>query len=165
MEDKIKTEDKINLDELKQEYGKFKDKWGLPEFNELNKFFDVEEIDVETDFLLRKIRRIVSDRISGYLRFIEVILNPSNAPMFIFKLIKKIEEEDKKKLTEIYNILGEFELEIVKLDLDYNETKEAEFIKKVYKILSEDISKKLLIIVDKMSNGGEIKKERGSYFG
>jgi len=159
-------EEKFNLNELKQGYGKFKEKYNLPEFFEMNKVFDIEEIDVETDFLLRKIRRIVSDRISGYLRFIEVILNPSNAPMFIFKLIKKINEEDKKKLTEIYNLLGGFELEIVRLDLEYDENREAEFIKKIYNALNNEISKKLLIIVEKISNGVENKKEdRGSYFG
>ena len=159
-------EEKFNLNELKQGYNKFKEKYNLPEFFEMNKLFDIEDIDVETDFLLRKVRRIVSERISGYLRFIEVILNPSNAPMFIFKLIKKINEEDKKKLTEIYNLLGGFELEIVKLDLEYDENREAEFIKKIYNSLNDKISKKLLIIVEKIGNSVENKKEdRGSYFG
>lgn len=160
-------EDKNNLDELKQKYNEFRKKYNLPEFLDMNKVFDVEEIDIETDFLLRKIRRVVSERISGYLRFIEVILNPSNAPIFIFKLIKKINEEDKKQLIEIYEILGNFEIEIIKLDLAYDEIKEAEFIKKVYNILNDEISKKLLIIIEKMRNGkgSEKKVGRESYFG
>tara|TARA_Y100000310_G_C20525952_1_gene736033 strand:+ start:370 stop:855 length:486 start_codon:yes stop_codon:yes gene_type:complete len=160
-------EDKNNLNELKQKYIELKQKYYLPEFSNMNEIFDIEEIDVETDFLLRRIRRVVSERISGYLRFIEVILNPSNAPMFIFKLIKKINEQDKKTLTELYETLGSFELEIVKLDLEYNEAKEAEFIKKIYNALNDNISRKLLMVVEKMKNGEGKEKieEKGSYFG
>src|SRR4030042_4845830 len=99
-------ENDFNLDKLKQEYGKFKDKYNLPEFSELNKVFDIEDICTDTDFLLRKIRRTISEKVSGLLRFIEIILNPTNAPIFIFKLIKKMDEEDKKQLSEIYEILG-----------------------------------------------------------
>lgn len=160
-------ESEFNLDKLKQEYGKFKGKYDLPEFSELNIVFDIEEIDTDTDFLLRRIRRIVSEKISGLLRFIEVILNPSNSPIFIFKLIKKINEEDKKQLSEVYETLGGFELEVIKLDLDYDESKEAEFIQKVYNLLNKELSKKLLNIIEKMSNNNKNKeeKDKGSYFG
>ncbi len=158
-------ENEFSLDKLKQEYNKLKENYDLPEFSEMNKVFDIEEICIETDFLLRKIRRIVSEKISGLLRFIEIILNPSNAPIFIFKLIKKMNEEDKKQLREIYDILGSLELGVVRLDLDYNEIKEVEFIKKAYVFLNKGINYKLLKIIDKMSNSGEEKKEKSSYFG
>jgi len=158
------------LEKLKEEYGLIKEKYEFPEFLELNKVFDIEDIDSETDFLLRRIRRVISDRTAGYLRFVEIILNPSNSPMFFFKLINKLDEEDKKQLREINEKLGGFELEIVKLDLDYNEEKEADFIKKIYQSFNEEISKKLLEIVEKMCNGkgkekGEGKENQGSYFG
>lgn len=160
-------ENEFNLNKLKQEYIKFKEKYNLPDFYEMNKVFDIEEIDTETDFLLRRVRRLVSEKISGLLRFIEFILNPSNSPIFIFKLIKKINEEDKKQLSEIYEILGGFELEIVRLDLDYNESKEAEFIKKAYNLLNNELSRKLLNILEKMNdnNKGKEEKDKGSYFG
>jgi hypothetical protein len=160
-------ENEFNLNKLKQGYNKFKEDYDLPEFSEMNKVFDIEEICTETDFLLRRIRRMVSEKISGLLRFIEVILNPSNSPIFIFKLIKKMNEEDKKQLSEIYEILGEFELGVVKLDLDYNESKEVGFIKKAYALLNDGLSKKLLNIVDKMSNHDKSneEKDKGSYFG
>jgi len=158
-------ENEFSLDKLKQEYDKSKENYSLPEFSEMNKVFDIEEVCIETDFLLRKIRRVVSEKISGLLRFIEIILNPSNAPIFIFKLIKKMNEEDKKQLREIYEILGNLELGVVKLDLDYNEIKEVEFIKKAYVLLDKGVNYKLLKIIDKMSNSSEEKREKGSYFG
>lgn len=160
-------EDRFSLGKLKEEYTKLREKYGLPEFSDMNRVFDIEEIDFESDFLLRKIRRVVSEKISGYLRFIEIIINPSNAPMFIFRMLKKINEEDKKQLSEIYETLGGFELEIIKLDLSYNELEEAEFVKRMYSILSGEISQNLLNILKKMSNSdkGKEEKDRVSYFG
>ncbi len=154
-----------NLEELKKQYKIFKKKYNLPEFSELNKLFDIEETDSETDFLLRKIRRTISEKIAGYLKFFEIILNPNNAPIFFFRILKKINDKDKEKINQIYKKLGNLEIELVKLDLDYSEEKESEFIKKVYNIFSH-MQKDILKIIDKMLNGGkEEKKERGSYFG
>jgi len=159
--------DESCLEELKEKYSEFTDKHNLPDFTELNQLFDIEEIDPDTEFLLRKIRRLLSDRVAGYMRFIEIIVNPSNAPMFFFKLIKKLDESDKEKLTDIYELLGNFEIEIVKLDLDYKEEKEAEFIKKIYKIFNETVKPDILTAIEKLSNNKNTKKKENndSYFG
>jgi hypothetical protein len=157
----------LDIAELKGEYDKYKEKYNLPEFYELNKLFDIEEIDIQTEFLLRKIRRLVSERIAGYMRFIEIILNPSNAPMFFFKLIKKLDSHDREILTNVYESLGHFEIEIITLDLNYSEEKEAEFINKAYKTFNEESRVKLLEVVKKLENeNSSFKKEiNGSYFG
>jgi hypothetical protein len=157
----------FSLEELKKEYEKFKDRYNLPDFSELNELFDIEEIEGETDFLLRKMRRAISEKTSGYLRFIETILNPSNAPMFFFKLVKKLNEEDKEFLTKVYDILGNFEIEILSLELDYSEEKEAEFIKKVFNVFNQEIKIKFLEIIKRLENGDNDKKREsnGSYFG
>jgi len=154
------------LEGLKKDYGEFKEKYGLPEFSELNELFEVEDIEsCETEFLIRKIRRVISDKIAGYLKFVETVLNPSNAPMFFFKMIKKLDSNDKEILTNIYEELGGFEIEIIKLDLNYSEIGEGEFIKKVFKRFDE-IRKQLLKIIDKLGNGpGVNKNNSGSYFG
>ncbi len=155
------------LDKLKEEYEKFRKKYDLPEFYELNKHFDVEETDIETDFLLRKIRRTIAERITGYSRFADIILNPSNAPMFFFKLIKKLDNKDKEALGEIYETLGNIEIEILTLDLDYSEKKEAEFIKKSFEIFDKQIKVKFLDIIKKLGNeeSNNKKENSGSYFG
>jgi len=157
----------VNIEEIKQDYERFKEQYELPEFSKLNEVFDIEDLcDCETEFLLRKIRKIISEKVAGFLRFFEIILNPSNAPMFFFKLIKKLDKKDKENLTKIYGDLGNLEIEVVKLDLDYSEEKEAEFIKKIFGFFN-GIKKEILEIVDKMvnSNGVCSKKESGSYFG
>lgn len=155
------------LEDLKREYEPFKTKYNLPDFYELNRLFDIEDIDVDTDFLLRRIRRIIADRVAGYSRFVDFMLNPSNGPIFFFKLLKKLDNKDKEMLTEVYETLGNFEMEILVLDLDYNEEKEADFIKRIFDKFNREIRLKFLEIVKKMSNSNSDKKKEGnvSYFG
>lgn len=154
------------LEELKQKYEVFRKKYKTPEFLELNELFDIEEVDVDTDFLLRKIRRLIAERIAGYLRFVEVILNPSNAPMFFFKLVKKLDLEDRRILGEIYEKLGSVEVDVVGLDLKYDEKKEAEFIMRMHNLFGE-LSDNLSGIVKRLGNGEGFQKsdDNGSYFG
>ena len=105
------------------------------------------------------------DKLSAYVRFIEIILNPANAPMFFFKLIKKLDEGDKKILGDIYEEFGKLEISVVLLDLDYNEEKEANFIKLVFNKFDE-VRKDILRVVERMNNGDGKKVDKGaSYFG
>jgi hypothetical protein len=162
-----KNEACTNLDDLKVEYDKFKNKYDLPNFTDLNRLFDVEEVNSETEFFLRKIRRTMSDRISAYIRFVEIIINPSNAPLFFFKLVKKLGSSDKEKLSEVYDKLSIFEVDIISLDLDYSEEKEALFIKKAYYLFENEIRFKLIDVLDKLVNnkGNAVVDSNGSYFG
>ena len=161
--DRIETD----LNELKEQYEVLRKKYGLPSFSELNVLFEIEEIDINTEFLLRKIRRAVYEKLMNYTRFIEVILNPTNASLFFFKLIKRLDSDDLEELSQIYDSLGKFEIEIVKLDLDYDEKDEAEFVQKAFGIFNEELRKKLLSVINKISKDAEDlkRKNNGSYFG
>ncbi len=154
----------FGLEDLKKEYEKLRQSYNLPEFSVLNEIFDIEEVDVETEFLLRKIRRNISDKIAGYIRFIEAMINPTNAPLFLYKLIKKLEEDDKKVLTNIYETLGDFEVELIILDLNYNEQKEAEFINRMFKVFNEQVRRIFLDVLKRLSNGGDKRKESSSSY-
>ncbi len=162
-----KQKDDSCLDKLKEKYEKFRKKHNLPVFNDINKAFDIEEIDSESDFLIRKIRRYISEKLAGYMRFIEILLNPSNAPIFFFKLIKKMDNSDKETLTKLYEELGNIELETIALDLKYNEENEAVLVKKLYDLFNDKIKEELLEILKKLGNGenGSAKSNSGSYFG
>lgn len=156
-----------NLKELKEHYEKVRSEYELPKFSELSQIFDIEEIDSDTDFLLRKIRKVASEKIENYLRFVETILNPNAAPLFFFKLIKKLDNVDREGLTKIYETLGGLVIEIISLDLSYSEKEEAEFIKKSFRIFDEEIKKEFLEFVRKMINEEDNDKKVGesSYCG
>ena len=162
-----KCECKSCLDELKKDYKKIQDKHNLPNFDTLNKEFQIEKVaECETDYLIREVRKFAAEKFSNYLRFIEFILNPMNAPTFIFSVIKTLGNEDKKKLAEIYKKLAKIEIKILELDVDFDEEKEAEFLRESYELWQE-IKKELLDITNVIEKNWNNKFEAngGGYLG
>ena len=86
--------------------------------------------------------------------------------MFIFSIIKLIESDEKKKLSEIYKELMKLEMKFIELDLDFNEQKEALFIKQSFKEW-QGIKKEMLEITEKINNRWDEKPEGNNkgYFG
>ncbi len=156
-----------DLNEVKVQYKKLQERYNLPNFELMNQEFSIEKIaDSETEILTREIRRYIADKIFNYLRFIETLLNPANAPMFIFSVIKSMSSDDKKKLTDIYVKLSEIDLELIKLDIESSESKDAEFIGKVY-YSWQNIKKELIPILSKLKNVKDNEEDKSSsrYFG
>ena len=146
------------LDKLKKEYEKLRKKHNLPSFNELNKDFSIERVcEIETDFLLKEVRKSMADKIFDYLRFVETLLHPINAPMFYFSILKTLNNEDKKILGETYKELVESEIDFLEVDLEYSEEQEAKAIKKSYEKW-QNVKKNLLRIIN------TVKKNWGSKF-
>lgn len=155
------------LEELKESYKKIQKQHNLPDFNKLNLDFSIEKVaDTETDFLIREIGKAMAEKFSSYLRLVELMLNPVNSPMFVFSLIKNLGEDEKKKLSEFYKELTKIELNLIELDIDFSEEKQAYFINNSY-ALWISMKKDFLIIMDKIKENWNNKKENGSkgYFG
>ncbi len=124
-----------SLKRLKEKYLEIQKKFELPDFDELNREFQIEKICVEeTDYLIREVRKFLADKFSNYMRFVEALLNPSNSPLFVFSIVNSFGTKDKKDLQEIYKKFSKIEIDLVEIDLDFSEEKEAEFIKETYKI-------------------------------
>lgn len=159
--------EKSSLEEMKKDYEKLRSKYALPSFKELNEEFDIEKAaEHETECLIREIRKLVMEKVITYLRFIEMLLNPSNAPMFFFALVKGLTASDKRILEKLYDKLGSFEIEIIELDCNYDEKDEAEFIKKIlgeWQEIKEDMLK--LVEVLKHNWSQKSKKDERGYFG
>lgn len=156
-----------NLPKLKSEYSVLKEKYSLPEFDDLNKNFQIEKIsDEETDFLLREIRKIIVEKFLDYLRLVESLINPSNSPMFVFALAKTLGTTEREKLVEIYKKITKTEIEFIERDLDYSEEKEAESIKN-HSVLWEEIKKEMLEVVSVIKKNIDNKTENNgkNYFG
>jgi hypothetical protein len=157
-----------NLDTLKQEYKIIQEKYNLPSFDELNRDFAIEKaVEIQTDYLIREIRKLVADRIYNYMRLMEVMMNPQNAPLYIFSLIKTMNEDDKKKLSDIYKKFSDNEIALIKMDIHFDEEKEAEFIKNSYKIW-ESMKDDILSLIENAEK--KLGKEKDSqvkkdYFG
>lgn len=166
MSEKEDKEQKNDLEDLKKAYEEIRIKHELPLFEKINEDFHIEKIaGTETDYLIREIRRFMSDKIQNYLRFMETMINPVNAPLFILSLIKNVEEKEKKILSEIHSKLSKIQTSLIELDLKYSEEKEVKFIKENYENWQK-IKEELLEIISSLNEKKE-KKTRGNntYFG
>jgi hypothetical protein len=162
---KEKTEG--SLRKLKQEYELLKVKYNFPEFKYMNDNFEIENIDSsETELFIKQIRKHMTEKIFYILRTLETFINPQNAPLFIFNIIKLFSEADKESIQELYKKLGKYEIEAFGLEAVYDEKKEAEFVRKLaedWKEISSDLNK--LYVSMKANHDKDGKKSSKSYFG
>ena len=159
--------EEANLADLKKNYAEVQSKYDLPSFEEISQDFNIERAsEIETDYLVREVRKFMTDKLQNYARFIETVLHPSNASMFIFSIIKTIEPKDKEKLTEIYKKLARHEVDLIELDVQYSEEKEAKFVRDFY-VVWQAIKKDMMEIVGviKANWDKEVEKSTKAYFG
>jgi hypothetical protein len=122
----------MGLEELKKRYSELQAKYSLPSFEEMNKDFYIEKVaETQTELLVREIRRMVGDRLANYMRFVENLLNPVNVPMFVYSIVKLIGTEEKNQLSEIYKELIRNEIKFIERDLEFDEEKEALFVREI----------------------------------
>jgi hypothetical protein len=156
-----------SLETFKKEYSILKNKYNLPDFDYLNKDFQIEKLsEIETDFLVKEIRKLMIEKLFDYLKFIESLINPiAESPLFVLNLLKKITPEIKEKLLKIYERISSLEFEIIKLDLDYSEKEEAKSIIKYYNLWQE-IKKELKEIISFLEeNTNPLNNKSKTYLG
>ena len=148
-----------NLGKFKKEYSKLQKKFGLPSFQIMNEDFQIETIAKnEAEILIREIRKIIADKLAGFMKIIESLLNPSNVPLFVFSMAKSVGEKDRKNISEIYKQLAEKEIDCLELDIVFNEKKEAKFVNDSY-LLWQEIKKESIPIIDSIRKNMKIKPE------
>jgi hypothetical protein len=160
-------ENENSLLKFKKNYLDIQKKFELPDFDELNKEFQIEKIcSDETDYLIREIRKYLTEKISSYMRLSEALLNPSNSPLFVFSIVKNLNFKDKELIQEIYKKLAKIEVDLFELDLEFSEEREAKFFKDSYEIWKE-VKRDLLEIVRAVKKNWDNKFEGVSkgYFG
>jgi hypothetical protein len=158
---------KFDLAQLKEAYRKIQEKYNLPSFEKLNEDFQIEKAaESETDFVLREVRRYITDKYFSYLRFIESLITSTNAPMFVFAITKNLGAKEKEKLMELYKKIAKVDVDLIELDLQYSEEKEAKAIREYYEMW-QGIKKELMQIVEVIKKNWDIKAEDNGkgYFG
>ena len=154
------------LQDLKAQYEVLRKKYSLPEFIEVNRIFEIEKIDKESEILLKVIRRVIMEKVVNFLGFIEMLLNPVNIPRVYMGYIRGIAQSDRKSIEKIYNNLSELNLKALHLEVEYSEKGEAELIKEICKAWN-DLKPDFKLIfenINKAWSANETRKER-SYFG
>jgi len=152
-------------------YSELEKKYGLPEFlpefQKMAEDFDIEKTpEKEPLFLIREIRRAISEKLSAYMHLFETLINPSATPMFIFSILRGIKEEDKELIKKIYKRFTKLQIKVLKLDTIYSEKDEVEFIKTTFNEW-QDLKKTIYNLIEKFDENvekGDSSEKRG-YFG
>lgn len=153
------------LDKLKKEYGVLAKKYKLPSFSDLNSDFDIEKISPESDVLLRGVRKQMLEKVVATLQFLELLLNPVNAPRIYLPFVKQMTAEDRKLIDVVYESLGSMSLRSIVLEVGFEEKKEAKMIIEMSKDWKK-IRPSLIKLLERVAKPANVinKKER-SYFG
>jgi hypothetical protein len=156
-----------DFEKFVEEYEVVEKKYGLPSFEKMQEDFDIGKLaEKEGGIFIRGVRRVIAEKIAGYLHFFETLLNPSSPPMFVFSFLKNLKESDKKEIKEIYKELARMQIKLIKMDTMYSEKTEIEFIKKTFSDWQK-IKKQIYALVEifeKEFEKSAVDKER-SYFG
>ena len=91
------------LSRLKKDYDAIRAKHNLPDFNSLNREFEIEKLqETETDFLLRSVRRTISEKVNVIMRFVELMVMPNeNSPISLFSMMKRVSPATKKEKLDL----------------------------------------------------------------
>ena len=154
--------------DVEKAYNELKTKYSsLPSFESINSEFEISSID-EEDFLVRKIRRRMSERIIFYCKLIENIIFPNlQNPLSAYEA-GFIEETQREKLTKMHKELMVLERESLLLDVDLtlDENKDLEFILNLLNNWS-NFKKEIVELVFTMKESWkkEVKEENHGFFG
>ena len=148
--------------DLKEAYGKMKHK--LPDFELLISEFEVSFIDYKLKddrLLLTSIRRKINEKVIFYCRIIEGLLYPHQPNIITMMELNSFNEEEKKKVHELYKKMMYYERESLKLDVMFDEKKNVEFINLVFGLWKE-YGREMKWIVERMQKSwAEGEKKEG----
>ncbi len=147
-------------------YKRLRTRHELPDLELMYRDFDVGRIsDREPTLLAREIRRVMNEKMTGYLQLFEALINPNGPPMFIFKILNKMSDGEKKKVRGFYDVLSMTQLKVMKLDSVYSEKSEVNFINETFR-LWQKINQDIYALFESFENKFESSNvpEERSYF-
>lgn len=112
----------------KEDYDKYKEKYPeLPTYEELDWEFEISEIDKNT-FILRHIRRRMTNKIERLAEILQSILQPDPASFIDIYECRMYNDEDKKQIFEICRKLMQHSRNFMEVALKRDDKLEAEAI-------------------------------------
>ena len=150
---------------MKKKYEVLAKKYKLASFKDVTEQFELEKIDIDSDCFPRIVRKTMMDKVVNSLSFLDMLLNPVNAPRIYLPFIKSMTQDDKKIIEKLYDVFAELSLACLSLELSYTEKKEADMIKKIYDKW-ESIRPDFIVLMEKIAKPqNSVSRKEKSYFG
>lgn len=148
---------------MKEEYESLKKKFELPDFEKINYDFEISAIE-QKEFLLRNIKRKISEKLISFAELIESLIQPEK-PSTMYEA-GCLSENERKSNFEIYRRLMHLIRLSEEISLDEDEKKSADFIKKSFNewnSLKKELGKTMSKVRESWTK--QLKKEEEEYFG
>ena len=146
---------------LKEEYDRLKKNFKIPNYEELDKEFELLYITKleEIKFPLRFVRRRMNDKIAWFCNMLQNIIQPNPGSLISLEESKFFSDEDRTKMISLLKELMYMERESLTLDINYDKKKDVEYINNVFNKWTK-LKKEVDYISDILKNGWkkEIKK-------
>lgn len=155
----------MKLTELKKDYSVLAAKYKLPKFSELNEDFEIEKVEKESETLLRVVRKTMMEKIISSLGFVEMLLNPMNAPRMYLSYIHGMGADDKKSIEKIYIAFAGISTVALECEIDYSEKNEAELIRAIFDTWQKMKPEFRKILENMKKPNSKVEKVQKSYFG
>ena len=121
------------MEKIKQEYEKIKTRFNLPEFNEIDKEFELARIDIDkTSILTKEILRIIISRLISFINSIEPVVNTPPQSLHALIEISNLSDDDKREIFVFYKGISSLIHEGLVAEIE-TEKESAIFITKVWK--------------------------------
>ncbi|MGB9749184.1 MAG: hypothetical protein ACP5H9_01115 [Candidatus Woesearchaeota archaeon] len=156
---------------IKENYEKIKEKYNLPEFEELDKYFDINEIDlkdkeVNNKKILKNIRENILLKIELLIDFFSSVIYFDSESYSVYEA-GNFSKKEKNEMFKIFKNLMYIKRSGFKLSIETNEEKDAEFIKMSFeRYLS--IKDQMIELIDKIKDSwvkDENEEKKYEYFG
>ncbi|MBI2659074.1 hypothetical protein HYX05_03180 [Candidatus Woesearchaeota archaeon] len=117
--------------DIEKQYIELKKKHRLPEFREIDFEFELSDLE-ETSFLLRAIIRRMEEKLDFYSTMLEEILQPDTSNLYAMHETRFFDEDEKKRMYELYTKLMNFNRQSIEVSLEHNENNEVDFINNLF---------------------------------
>lgn len=115
---------------LKKKYEELMRKHGLPDFDSINREFELNKIEDE-HFLSRNLRRLLVDKIDSFLATLHDVIQPDTNAASMYES-RVFDEAQKARIFEIFKILMYYKRNSLELEIIGDERSDCRFISEFY---------------------------------
>ncbi|MBI2546592.1 hypothetical protein HYV81_05425 [Candidatus Woesearchaeota archaeon] len=119
------------MSEIKKTYASLASRYKLPDFEALDKAFEIITLEHD-EFLLREIRRKIADRLEFYTHIIESIMQPDTASVSHMHEYRFFDEPKKKAMFSLFRELMGYHRWSLKLESRLGDKDDAAFINDIW---------------------------------
>jgi hypothetical protein len=145
-------------EEAKKKYDALMREYSLPDFEELDREFDIGKLETES-FALKEVRRKIAEKIEFFCKLLEEVLQPDTNISNLYES-KYFNDNEKKEVFDAYKKVMRLHRETAELAIKNDEGEDAGFIKKIF-VEMPALKNELLPIVVKLKQSWEKETEEG----